>query len=225
MPNPIANLTTARLLAEAIIRLHFHDLHRLLSDPRVMQTLSADGKPLSEQAVSEQMEQNIDHWRQHGFGLWVFHLKKDGQFIGRGGLKTYQIDGKDVIGLAYAVMPDYWNRGFATEMAQASLEVGFGHLDFPEIGSWTLPINLASQRVMEKLGFRYERDFEFAGLPHRFYRLVAGDWRAVSWRRLIWRRSHECMQVLGGSVDRNLVAAECCGKRRYRCGIGSRAKG
>ena len=93
-----------------------------------------------------------------------------------GGLKTYQIDGKDVIGLAYAVMPDYWNRGFATEIAQASLDVGFEHLGLAEIGSWTLPGNLASQRVMEKLGFRYERDFEFAGLLHRFYRLVAQDW-------------------------------------------------
>ena len=175
MPNPIATLTTARLLAEAITPLHFHDLHRLHSDPQVMKTLSADGKPLSEEATREQIEQNVDHWRQQGFGLWVFHRKSDGVFIGRGGLKTYQIDGKDVIGLAYAVMPDYWNRGFATEMAEASLDVGFGHLGFPEIGSWTLPVNLASQRVMEKLGFRYERDFEFAGLLHRFYRLAAGD--------------------------------------------------
>ena len=98
-------------------------------------------------------------------------------FIGRGGLKVYQIDGKDVVGLAYAVMPDYWNQGFATEMGQASLEVGFERLGLAEIASWTLPTNLASQRVMEKLGFRYERDFEFAGLGHRFYRLVAGDWR------------------------------------------------
>ena len=94
-----------------------------------------------------------------------------------GGLKTYQIDGKDVIGLAYAVMPDYWNRGFATEIAAASLEVGFGHLGLAEIWSWALPDNLASQRVMEKLGFRYERDFEFAGLLHRFYRVVAGEWK------------------------------------------------
>jgi RimJ/RimL family protein N-acetyltransferase len=45
-----------------------------------------------------------------------------------------------------------------------------------EIWSWALPGNLASQRVMEKLGFQYERDFEFAGLLHRFYRLVAADW-------------------------------------------------
>lgn len=43
--------------------------------------------------------------------------------------------------------------------------------------SRTLPINLASLRVMEKLGFRCERDFQFAGLGHRLCRLVAGDWR------------------------------------------------
>ncbi|MGA2254173.1 MAG: GNAT family N-acetyltransferase [Thermoguttaceae bacterium] len=176
MPNPIATLTTARLLAEAITPLCFNDLHRLNSDPRVVKTLASVGKPLSEAATREQIEKTIEHWQQHGFGFWAFHLKKDGQFIGRGGLKTYQIDGKDMIGLGYAVMPEYWNRGFATEMAQVSLDVGFGHLGLPEIGSWALPNNLASQRVMEKLGFRYERDFEFAGLPHRFYRLVTGDW-------------------------------------------------
>ena len=177
MPNPIATLTTARLLAEAIASLQFNELRSLLTDPQVMKTLSADGKPLSEEAVGKQVEQNIDHWQQHGFGLRVFHRKSDGVFIGRAGLKTYEIDGKELIGLAYAVMPDYWNRGFATEMAEASLHVGFGHLDFPEIGAWTLPVNLASQRVMEKLGFQYERDFEFAGLLHRLYRLVAGEWK------------------------------------------------
>ena len=74
-------------------------------------------------------------------------------------------------------MADYWNQGFATEMARASLDVGVGRLGFPEITSWTLPINLASQRVMEKLGFKYEREFQFAGLVHRFYRLVAGEWK------------------------------------------------
>jgi ribosomal-protein-alanine N-acetyltransferase len=56
------------------------------------------------------------------------------------------------------------------------LEVGFEQLGFPEIASWTLPINLASQRVMEKLGLRYERDLEIAGLVHRFYRVVKGEW-------------------------------------------------
>jgi [ribosomal protein S5]-alanine N-acetyltransferase len=141
-----------------------------------MKTLSADGKPLPEEKTWEHMRQTVKHWEQHSFGLWIFHCKTDGEFIGRGGLKIYEIEGKEVIGLAYAVMPAFWNQGFATEMAQASLEIAFGRLRFLDIASWTLPINVASQRVMEKFGFRYERDFEFAGLRHRFYRLTRGEW-------------------------------------------------
>ena len=175
MPKPIASLTTPRMLAEAITSLHLPELHRLYTDPQVMKTLSADGKPLSEESDRGNTNRLLTTGSSTDSASGS-SIETDGQFIGRGGLKIYQIDGKDVSGLAYAVMPDYWNQGFATEMAQASLEVGFGQLGLPEIGSWTLPINLASQRVMEKLGFRYERDFEFAGLVHRFYRLVAEDW-------------------------------------------------
>ena len=45
---------------------------------------------------------------------------------------------------------DHWNRGLATEMAGASLRIGFEQLALPEIASWTLPFNIASQRVMEE---------------------------------------------------------------------------
>jgi [ribosomal protein S5]-alanine N-acetyltransferase len=177
MPNPIANITTPRLFAQAITPPHYAEFHRLFTDPLVVKTIaSSEGKPLSEEKIAERIQKAVNHWQQHGFGSWVFRLKKDGVFMALGGLKIHQIDSKAVVGLGYAVMPDYWNQGFATEMAQASLEVGFGHLELAEIASWTLPTNLASQRVMEKLGFRYERDFEFAGLGHRFYRLVAGEW-------------------------------------------------
>ena len=177
MSNSLEPVTSLRLRAEALCSSHFTDIHRLHTDVKVMKTLSADGKPLSEEATREHIRQTVEHWQQHGFGLWAFRRKTDGQFIGRGGLKIYQIEGKDVIGLAYAVLPDVWNQGFATGMGHASLEVGFGRLGFTEIASWTLPTNLASQRVMEKLGFRYERDFEFAGLGHRLYRVVKGEWK------------------------------------------------
>jgi ribosomal-protein-alanine N-acetyltransferase len=163
--------------AEAITPLHSPELHRLYTDPLVVKTLASARRPLPEEKIVEIIQRAVDHWRQHGFGYWVFHLKKDGQFIGRGGLTMHQMDGNPVVGLGYALMPDYWNQGFATEMSRASLEVGFGHLGLSEIWSWALPDNLPSQRVMEKVGFRYERDFDFAGMLHRFYRVVAGDWK------------------------------------------------
>ncbi|MGA2069026.1 MAG: GNAT family N-acetyltransferase [Thermoguttaceae bacterium] len=177
MPSPVANLTAPRLLAEPVTPSHFSDICRLHTDALVMKSLSADGQPLSEEATREHIRQAVEHWQQRGFGFWVFRRRSDAGFIGRGGLKTYRIDGKEVVGLAYAVLSGYWNQGLATEMGAASLEAGFGRLGFPEIASWALPGNLASQRVMGKLGLRYERDFEFAGLLHRFYRLVTADWR------------------------------------------------
>jgi [ribosomal protein S5]-alanine N-acetyltransferase len=174
---PIERFVTGRLIAERLSSAHFPEIHRLHSDPLVMKTLSANGKPLSEEATREHLRQAVEHWQQHEFGFWIFRAKSDGRFIGRGGLKKYEIVESEIVGLAYAVMSDHWNQGVASEMAEASLRIGFEQLGFPEITSWTLPTNVASQRVMEKLGFRYERDFVFAGLEHRFYRLVKGQWR------------------------------------------------
>jgi RimJ/RimL family protein N-acetyltransferase len=178
MSDIIATLNTPRMLASAMTPAHFQDLRQLLTDPLVMKTLASAGKPLADEEIRMLVQQQVEHWRRHGFGFWVFHRCDDGQFIGRGGLKVYEIEGQEVIGLAYAVVSEHWNQGYAAEIARASLDVGFKHLGLPEVCSWTLPINRASQRVMEKLGFRYERDFEFAGLGHRFYRLARDEWKA-----------------------------------------------
>ena len=132
MTAAIQTIRTARLLGTAISPSHFAEINRLHTDPQVMKTLSADGRPLPEEKTTEHIRQSVEHWQQHGFGFWVFHRRSDGQFVGRGGLKTYQIDGKDTIGLTYAVLSDFWNQGFATEMARASLDVGFGRLGFTE---------------------------------------------------------------------------------------------
>ncbi|NQT36811.1 MAG: GNAT family N-acetyltransferase [Planctomycetes bacterium] len=63
--------------------------------------------------------------------------------------------------------------------AAGMLTIGFDRLGLPGVGSWTLPGNRASQRVMEKLGFRYETNFVFKGLEHRYYRLKR-EWYTAS---------------------------------------------
>jgi ribosomal-protein-alanine N-acetyltransferase len=168
------------MMAERLRPSHYPEIRRLHLHPEVMKTLSADGQILPDKVTKDGLEQNEAHWERHGFGFWIFRDRKDGQFLGRGGLKWYRIEDKDVVGLAYAVTFEHWNRGLATEMAGASLTIGFDRLGLPEVDSWTLPTNYASQRVMEKLGFRYLDDQVFAGLRHRFYRLTAAEW---TWRR------------------------------------------
>ena len=173
----IERFTTRRMTAERLTSTHYPEIRRLHLHPQVMKTLSPDGQILPDKVTKEGLVQNDAHWTEHGFGFWIFRAREGGQFLGRGGLKWYTIDDQDVVGLAYAVIFDHWNRGLATEMAAASLRIGFEQLALPEVASWTLPFNVASQRVMEKLGFRYESDIVFAGLPHRLYRLTATDWQ------------------------------------------------
>jgi ribosomal-protein-alanine N-acetyltransferase len=174
MPAP-DTVQTARLIGERIRPDHLEDFYRLQRDPRVMKTLSVDGNPLSDEQSRQVLQRQIDRWERNGLGLWVWHDREDGHFVGRGGL---QHDAEVGVELAYAVMADDWGKGYATEIGEASLRIGFTQIQLPEIVCFTLPINIGSQRVMQKLGFVYERDFVHAGLPHVFYRLTAEQWGA-----------------------------------------------
>ena len=170
---------TDRLVAAPLRPEDFADLRRLHGDPRVMATLSADGQPLPEEETRRALQRHLDHWERHGFGLWAFRDPADGRFVGYCGLKHTEVDGNDEVELAYAVAADEWGKGLATEMAAVALRVGFERLGLPAVVCFTLTTNRASQRVMEKAGFAYEREIVHAGLPHVLYRLTAGEWMSV----------------------------------------------
>jgi RimJ/RimL family protein N-acetyltransferase len=71
--------------------------------------------------------------------------------------------------VGWALVPELWGRGYATELGAAAVDVAFG-LGVTEVVAFTLPHNAASRRVMEKLGLSYEREVVWADLPHVLYR-------------------------------------------------------
>lgn len=158
---------TSRLTAERLHDDHLGDLCRMHRDVRVMATL---GGTRSDAETRIFLRDNLDHWTQHGFGLFVFRERASGVFVGRGGLRHVEIGGEDEIELAYAVMAAFWRKGLATEMAAALLRLGTEELGVTGIVAFTLTTNMGSRRVMEKLGLRFERDIRHAGLPHALYR-------------------------------------------------------
>jgi [ribosomal protein S5]-alanine N-acetyltransferase len=164
----VRTFCTNHLLATCLSTEDFDDLSAMHQDPRVMFTL---GGIRSAGQTRRYLQDNLAHWENHGYGLWMFRAKSDHRFIGRGGLRKVTVEGNTEIELAYAVMGEFWGKGLATEMATASLNVAFQHLDFREIVAFTMPTNHASRRVMEKVGLRYERDVVHAGLPHVLYRI------------------------------------------------------
>jgi len=164
----ILTLHTDRLIAERLRVEGLNELCQMHHDPRVMATL---GGVRSDDQTQQFLRDNLRHWEQYGYGLWMFRAKTDGQFVGRGGLRNVHVGGNDEVELAYALMAVFWGSGLATEMAEAILTVAFTHLDIADIVAFTLSTNQASRRVMEKAGCTFERNIIYAGLPHVLYRI------------------------------------------------------
>jgi RimJ/RimL family protein N-acetyltransferase len=130
-----------------------------------------DGGPRTREQAAEWLVDDIGHWDQVGFGVWVFFESESEAFVGRGGLRRIEICGRPMVEVTLALLPETWGQGYATEIASKAVEAA-RTLGLTEVCGLALPTHLASQRVLEKAGLRHERDVEYAGLRHWFGRLV-----------------------------------------------------
>jgi RimJ/RimL family protein N-acetyltransferase len=146
-------LTTPRMRGERLGPEHQAEMELIFGDPRVGATMGGVWTP---EQVTEQLAREARQWERDGFGGWVFFEAATGEPLARGGLDRTVFDGQPEIEVAWTVVPERWGQGLATELGAASLEVAAG-LGLDDIVAFTLPHNAASRRVMEKLGFVYEK--------------------------------------------------------------------
>jgi len=168
MTTAIQPIETQRLLLRRLEANDFAAFHEILGDPRVGKWLGrSSGFTLAD---SKNLWDNIDlSWEEEGFGPWGVILKAEEKLVGYCGL--HFSDEYSEIELRYALHAEYWNQGYTFEAAQKALELGFDVFQFPTIISYTLPENIASRRIMEKLGMKQEKEFEHKGLKHVWYRV------------------------------------------------------
>ena len=91
-----------------------------------------------------------------GYGLLHASRNDDGSFVGGCGLYPLLESDTADIEVAYRLPHGCWGHGYATEMASVVLEHGFAALELARIVGVTHPENLASQRVLRKIGMRAE---------------------------------------------------------------------
>ena len=82
---------------------------------------------------------------------------------------------KPEVELGYVVRSHLWSQGYATEMGGAVVEHAFAALGLPTLVAFTRPRNMASRRVLEKLGFAFERAFAVDGKGSVLYRLASSS--------------------------------------------------
>lgn len=149
------------------------------ADPRVMEFFP---QPLSREESDAGVDRIEAGFEEHGFGLYAAELIEDGSFIGSIGLAVPEFPAHFMpcVEIAWRLAAAYWGRGLATEGARAVVQHAFSDLGLQELVSFTVPANVRSRRVMEKLGMTRQPadDFDHPGVPeghplrrHVLYRL------------------------------------------------------
>lgn len=151
-------LESQRLLVRRFTLDDLDDLARLLGDAAVTEYLG--GVKDRAGAESTLRTRGLDYYDRHpGLGMWATLERATGRFIGFHVLN--HIHGEPDIQVGYALLPEAWGRGYATEMSRRILRYGFDELRLPTICAITNLGNVASQHVLLKAGLerRGERSF------------------------------------------------------------------
>jgi len=162
----LSELPTERLLLR-----RWHDADRLPfqqvnADPRVMEFFP---EPLTAEASDALFDRAERHFSQHGFGPFAVELVESGTFVGFIGLFVPEFEAHftPAVEIGWRLGFEHWGKGLATEGAGAVVDYGLNRLGLKQIVSFTVPANLRSRRVMEKLGMTHDPadDFDHPNLP------------------------------------------------------------
>ena len=124
-------------------------LHPHWTEPEVRRYLW-DGRVISRETVQEVIEASLDAFHRWHYGLWLILSKTEGGFRGMCGLRESELAGPELL---YSVPAGYWGLGIASESAGCVLRYAFTELGLAAVRARVDAPNLASRRVLEKLGF------------------------------------------------------------------------
>jgi RimJ/RimL family protein N-acetyltransferase len=158
------------------------------ADPLVMLHFPATLTRKESDALAGRIEWHFGHY---GFGLWAVEIPSVTPFAGFIGLSvpSFEAHFTPCVEVGWRLMKRHWGMGYATEGARAALQFGFERLGLEQIVSFTVPANVPSRRVMERIGMSYSEvdDFDhpllMEGHPRRrhvLYRMTRATWKSSS---------------------------------------------
>jgi RimJ/RimL family protein N-acetyltransferase len=160
-----AILETKRLIFTLFTPNDVDLLAALHSDPEVQRYI---GEMWPREEVQKRVDLYVSDQARYGFSKWKTHLR-DGTFVGRAGVSVDPDLGTPELGYSFARAA--WGHGLASEAAFAIVDWMFTNTDVPELSAFAVSENLASRRVLEKVGMTLEGERERHGDLCAFYRL------------------------------------------------------
>jgi len=176
-------LETERLLLEPLSEERQEEFVSLTADPEAMRYWSPSGA-FDRDEAEHRFSRALARTRERGFGRRWIVLKATGAGIGFTETKVlgegYDDVPPDDVELGWMLTRPEWGNGYATEAGCAARDEAFEHLGLGSVIALHHPDNLASARVMERLGMSFEREFvHTVGWPYRVYRLTRERWEEL----------------------------------------------
>lgn len=177
MLGPHDTLTTPRLFVRRYTADDLDRLVRLHGDPRVMRLCGGTLDRAQSEATLARILADYD--ANPGLGVWATHERATGEYVGMHLLNHMR--GESYIHVGYLLVPEFWGRGYATEMALRLLHYGFTDLALPRIHAITDLAHVDSQRVLRKIGLHRREDRvvpAYGPTPLAWFERDAEDWLA-----------------------------------------------
>lgn len=147
-----ALFTTPRLAVRPFQPLDAAALHRICGDPATMARVG-DGSTLSLDRCAEWIASSRRDYARRGYGAWALFVRDEPALAGYCGIvpAPRRADPE----LIYALRPEWWGQGLASELVPALVDFGFRTLNLGRLVATVVPGNGASQRVLEKSGLHF----------------------------------------------------------------------
>jgi RimJ/RimL family protein N-acetyltransferase len=148
-------LETERLVLRRLTSDDAAFIFKLLNEPSFLRYIGDKGVRTHADAVGYIKNGPVASYERFGFGLYLVELRETDVPIGICGLlKRETLTHVDV---GFAFLPAFWSKGYAFEAASAVMQYGRNVLGMGRIVAITAPENESSIRLLEKMGFRFER--------------------------------------------------------------------
>ena len=172
---------TKRLILREVLDSDLEGFYELDADPEVHRYLG--NKPIESLKEAQQAIDFIrKQYTERGVGRFALVEKSSGDFIGWSGLK-FNTGEKEAIGkkndfydVGYRLIPRYWNKGYATESSLAALNLGFNDLQLQTIVGAAETGNIASNKVLKKIGLLFMEEFQYEDVLINWYELKNEDY-------------------------------------------------
>lgn len=162
----IPTLETSRLILRAFDQEDASTLHQILSEPGVLRYFPSD-KPPPLERVEKLIESHRKHWADNEYGWWAVEDKGNGVLVGWCGLG--HLEETDEVEIKYLLRRSHWGRGIATEAAAPCIDYAYRETDLETIIGLTHSENIASQKVLKKIGLSFRNEAEYFGMTcYRF---------------------------------------------------------